>query len=527
MRNFRSWLESQDYYDKEYRQDMDQHSGHNPRVFAHWFPEGQDRVYIPFQINGDDPTITTNNMPLIYWRHNLDMVLQQGNFTLVDFRKGLVSPKDNVKRQQRIVPILQTIGKQKPENAIKVAGLVKDYEKLPIRLNPGMNNFSIVISQDPHDMALMSYDRSWKKASCMRLKDDKDPGGEKWYQVADEVRDGGLIAYLIDPEDKDIKKPYSRVLLRRFSGKKEIAVCEETVYGHTIPGFLETVKKWIEQKQGAAFGTFTRKGSAWSDTFGDRHSIVPKYSDYNKQNQPHLLEMLDSLDAENFLHQAPPIIAAYKNFDVNFIGEVLDKINLKFKDNPTTIWSISDSMKLQKTYIFHIPNISRILGFSVDKIKDMVKAYPLDKITDIITQEHKGAEETSEYLLPILIDKIKNSDDEYNLDALAHHIDNNPILQRSEFINALEYKDIEEMVHYINNEQVKSLMITRMIGNMKVHLPHLVKSYQNGEEDALDVITDDWVKPIQELLPSNKVSNFMQIVKGLLPSDLYNRLYSR
>jgi hypothetical protein len=213
--NFKSWLESQEFYDKEYRYDMDRYSFDNPKAFSHWFPEGQNRIYIPFEVNGDDPNIKASaGITNVFMRQHLDDILKHNDYELADFRKGLVNPINNKKRQQRIIPVLQQIAKTNSDPRINT--LIQEFPKTTLRLNPGANLFNIVISQDPHDIALMTYDRPWKMTSCMRLKDDKTEGGAKWHQVYDEVRDGGLIAYVIEPDDKEIKKPHARVLLRRF-----------------------------------------------------------------------------------------------------------------------------------------------------------------------------------------------------------------------------------------------------------------------------------------------------------------------
>jgi hypothetical protein len=100
--------------------------------------------------------------------------------------------------------------------------------------------------------------------------------GEKSDQVFCEVTSGGLIAYLIRSDDIHVERPLARVLIRRFVGEDEnqneinIAVPEEEVYGTNVPGFLETVKQFLDENQGQISpGLYEMQGSDWSDTFNN------------------------------------------------------------------------------------------------------------------------------------------------------------------------------------------------------------------------------------------------------------------
>ena len=71
--------------------------------------------------------------------------------------------------------------------------------------------------------------------------------------------------------------PIARIHIRRFDNKKgeSVAVPEESIYGQDMPEFLETVKKWLDSKQGPlAPGAYCRRGGGYSDTFGDERKKV-------------------------------------------------------------------------------------------------------------------------------------------------------------------------------------------------------------------------------------------------------------
>ena len=439
--NFKNWLESAEFYDKNYRHEFDRLGKLNPKPFAHWFPEGQNRIYLPFQIDGDHPNFSF----LIEVREQLQQYLQIHNFNLVDFRKGLVSPTNMPKRQQRIIPVLQSISKQ---NSIGIVQLIDKYQKLPMRLNPGINQFSIVISQDPHDIALMTYDRPWKMNSCMRLADDKVEGGAKAYQVIDEVREGGLIAYLIDPEDKDIKKPYSRVLLRRFAGPADIVICEETMYGLDIPNFLQTVKEWAKSKNVKAFGSFRRKGAKWTDTLDDVHFNFPKPKDIIKENQPALKKMLESFSSYEFFDAVPVIIAGYKKLDVNFVSDIFDMINNYFENSYINV--------KQNEYAFNIPKVALDLDFPVKKVKYIKSAFYIDAVIRFLdSAPNDVAEDLANYLMPILINMTNVV---VNPLEVAKHINKNTAFHNYDFIASIPEHILDEMEYEFTNHDLLTIV---------------------------------------------------------------------
>jgi hypothetical protein len=89
-----------------------------------------------------------------------------------------------------------------------------------------------------------------------------------------EVKKGGFVAYLIQGNDRDIKRPLARISIKRFENKAgdSIAMPEDTVYGNDMSGFQETVRKWIESKQGPVkVGLYKRRGGEYSDSLGSHH----------------------------------------------------------------------------------------------------------------------------------------------------------------------------------------------------------------------------------------------------------------
>jgi hypothetical protein len=142
--------------------------------------------------------------------------------------------------------------------------ILKQFSESSLRKVKQPSNYLIAISQDPYDIARMSTGRDW--TSCMQLG-----VGTYHKDVFCEIEAGGLIAYLIKKDDKDIEEPVARISIKRFTNQKgkSFALPEKTTYGNASKAFYETVLAWIESKQGKMQkGEYKREGGGYSDTFG-------------------------------------------------------------------------------------------------------------------------------------------------------------------------------------------------------------------------------------------------------------------
>ena len=258
-----------------FREKVEQLGKLNPRPFRSWFPNG-DRIYIPFKKS--EPELTEYDQEII-------SLLKRFGYE-VDYIAGIAKKNRRELRIGKLLSILKedAINKsKKPKKAqIYFSHLINQFNNSNARSASKQDDLTVVVSQDPHDIAQMSTGRGWK--SCMTLDTkSQSRGGEKGVksdQVFCEVQFGGLIAYLIRSDDVKIERPLARVLIRRFVGidtdyqneynELNIAVPEDEVYGTDVPGFLETVKRFVDQKQGPINpGFYEMQGSDWSDTFNN------------------------------------------------------------------------------------------------------------------------------------------------------------------------------------------------------------------------------------------------------------------
>lgn len=161
-----------------------------------------------------------------------DYLIEKG-FVLEDYMSGTVRDKHD-----RVLRLGKVLSKQ-PE-------LAKTFETDPNRkalVSITRGKKTVCLSMHPYDVAGMSTGRGW--TSCMNLVD----GINKHY-VESDIKAHTLIAYMIDSSDRDLKRPLSRVLLKRFyaENKRDYFYVVDRVYPTPNPAFTETVQNFVNEK---------------------------------------------------------------------------------------------------------------------------------------------------------------------------------------------------------------------------------------------------------------------------------------
>lgn len=320
-------------YTEDLKQQIEYSSKNNPYPFSSWFGD-KDRIYLPFgEINGDNFQVD----------QDVENELKENGYAITDYVGGYCT-KDG-KRQVRIGKVLQKIYQEKlrekqeefsNEEIFNVEEKLKNirnyYEELmgtfqnsPLRTSKKSSGLSIVISQNPHDIAQMSTGRDW--TSCMDLS-----GGAHSQDIFCEVANGGLIAYLIHANDKDIQNPLARIRIRRFdsSDGHSIAVAENSVYGNEVSGFLPAVRDWLKRVQpNIPADIYTMKGGEYSDTFNDSFLVLPENEeeikkwfrgeiDFDKYTEYQVVDTVpDISDSEGNFY----------NYDIEGDEKVIDSFN--------------------------------------------------------------------------------------------------------------------------------------------------------------------------------------------------------
>lgn len=267
---------------EKYREQIEEFAANNPRPFAHWLGEDR-RAYFPFRMSNEGQQIDPE----------IGMFLQQEGCEVTDYRGGHCTrggrdyrigkliqqayKRDMKILQDRMNSTYDDQGRDQLQNQEielnkKYNNLMNLFSTSSIRnMKDEGNEFLIVLSDLPKDIAMMSTDRGW--TSCMNLDE-----GAQADDVYCEVEQGGIVAYLIGANDKDIKNPYARLLIKRFDNKagQSYAIPEKKVYGNTVPGFAEEVQDVINKLQGdIPVGYYDLSGN-YSDTLAENKLIGPK-----------------------------------------------------------------------------------------------------------------------------------------------------------------------------------------------------------------------------------------------------------
>jgi len=181
-------------------------------------------------------TFLTNNLTEYYFEN-----------LYLDILYNRIYSKDG--REYKLTKFLQLLTEQKLKNVTKeeydyilnaydVKEIISYYiSSLPpksILNDDGKIKLIVVISRNPYDIAGMSTDRRW--TSCMRLPDDDPsiyPGGAYHQHLINDIELGTLVAYLIEPTDKNIEHPYARIAIKPYQNIKDKSIvlyAENRVY---------------------------------------------------------------------------------------------------------------------------------------------------------------------------------------------------------------------------------------------------------------------------------------------------------
>ncbi len=163
----------------------------------------------------------------------IQQVLADAGFEIQDYVKGIVFNKEKK----------QSIKLGKVLTKLKRDDLLQKFNN-DSRREGTKNQYIVVISRHPYDIAGMSTDRGW--TSCMNLK-----SGINRHYVPLDVKHGSLVAYVTTYDDKNLNNPSGRVLIKPFydtysSDEKVYFGIENQVYGTNVPGFTDAVNAWVK-----------------------------------------------------------------------------------------------------------------------------------------------------------------------------------------------------------------------------------------------------------------------------------------
>ncbi len=230
--------------------------------------KGLNRIYIPFDYKVTDEDINED--------YNLYGFLRSEGYTITNYLEGYCE-KDG--RTFRIGKVL---------NKLNRPDLLKTFNEDPQRAIQN-KNFLICISKHPYDIVGMSTNRGW--TSCMDLEGEKN----KSY-LEHEIKEGTVIAYLIDVEDKNINHPYGRINIKPYTNEKnELAwglskycygsILDEKRKKNTLTKkFKNTISRWVNSNLNRGmFGVYNLNKKVYSESIykisrGNKNSMEYKIS---------------------------------------------------------------------------------------------------------------------------------------------------------------------------------------------------------------------------------------------------------
>lgn len=222
-------------------------------------PSKNNRVYIPLR----DKTRALESLITEFEIEIKTSLDKDGRYELLDFINGKVLEK-KYNRITKIGKALITINKKE---------LLDKYNAFPGREGIKKSNLLVCISKHPYDILGQSYDRGW--TSCKNLSDGKEA-----YYLKTEIN-RVLVAYLINQDDLNIRKPIARITILSFMDNtgniKYIPQTKE--YGTSgiwYELFLQTIRDFLDKKQGILNGDYTMVSDQYPDSLPTNLKINPK-----------------------------------------------------------------------------------------------------------------------------------------------------------------------------------------------------------------------------------------------------------
>jgi len=251
---------------------------------------------------------------------------KENGFEIVDVRNN----KAKNLKDGRIVSIMKILESLRKVNPELVAYYIKQYDEQRSLMLDKKEKI-MVISKSAYDIAGMSTDRKW--GSCMDIRGKH----ENIIYVPLEIETGTLVSYLVNPSDKNINKPYARVLIKPYLNRKDetdvlYGIEHDIVrYGKRDPEYIKTLINLLDKAQGEKIGIFELNPTSYLD-FGKQIEIrTPIFNDYKKMSIEDIEKVLNFLKIKNYKINDDNSIDVDGDVYISGLGELgLKKIPIQF-----------------------------------------------------------------------------------------------------------------------------------------------------------------------------------------------------
>jgi hypothetical protein len=314
--------------------------------------KGKNRIYFDIK---KKPTISKS---VVYPLVKKELENNGYSISEEDYIEGKITDPNNEKARLKIGRVL---------NKLKVGkDIINSFSQDPVRTS--VNNLLIVISRHPYDLAGMSTDRDWD--SCMEI----NTGSNRHYVEID-IEEGTIIAYLISKNDRNINRPYSRILIKPYSNSKnEIKLGVSTkAYGVEKELIRQETKKIIKKFNGIIDNVYERNSKLYPD--GDSEVLT-----------------MDKYDKIDSLYGSDGIFRVQLNDKFGIIDKTGKEITeLKYDD----VWDFNEGyavVKLKDKWGYIDETGKEITEIKYDSASNFQKGYAIVQLNDkwgLINQESK------------------------------------------------------------------------------------------------------------------------------------------
>ncbi len=189
--------------------------------------------------------------------------LDKAGYDIIDYIAGQAKFRGarNPKRIGQVITGLER--NATPEEKLALKDLMKKFIEDPNRKQGAASKYLVCISRHPYDIAGADTNRKWE--NCMTLGTEN---GNHHYLIHD-VKEGSLVGYLIEKDDKNIKDPIANCAIKPYLNVDDesdvILVRDPKTYPQPYPDFERTVTNWLDEVNGGKQGIYCLNSKLYND----------------------------------------------------------------------------------------------------------------------------------------------------------------------------------------------------------------------------------------------------------------------
>lgn len=382
------------------------------------------RIYVPLEeVKQSGPISETET--------KVTKFLEVNGYKVLDYVKGISKYGDS----KNTVSIGKVLTKLKAEYLMKE--FVSDEARKS--LSSDISNLMVVISRHPYDIAGSDTDRNWTNCMTMsqgnvtservnkllqelsdlktkmvaaelsadisiakdikykmelikdKIKERKEEGENVKYIIND-VKEGSLVSYLINRNDKNITNPIAVLNIKPYTNEYDddefILISDNNMYGSGRLEFKSTVDKILKNINGDKFGFFCLKDSLYADSQPEKVNILSK-------------EQSDFLNSSKKIIKDRAMYEINLNMDDRFERALYDSM-LRFQN------TLNNTLMPEGTKSFHKKKIASIIEDNKDDIIKSSIDNNLNLIDELSDNELDLSGAYKDYLM-YLGEKSKNN----------------------------------------------------------------------------------------------------------------------